>query len=56
MRCGTGVEDGQLFDGRETIIDVMSRNLAGRSTSWRSIASAEVMGWSKERLARRVEQ
>jgi SnoaL-like protein len=25
-----GVEDGQLCDGREAIIDVMSRNLAGR--------------------------
>jgi ketosteroid isomerase-like protein len=25
-----GVEDGQLCDGRETIIEVMSRNLAGR--------------------------
>jgi ketosteroid isomerase-like protein len=28
-RC-YGVEDGQLCDGREAIIDVMSRNLAGR--------------------------
>jgi ketosteroid isomerase-like protein len=25
-----GVEDGQLCDGRKAIIDVMSRNLAGR--------------------------
>jgi ketosteroid isomerase-like protein len=25
-----GVEDGQLCDGREAIIEVMSRNLAGR--------------------------
>jgi ketosteroid isomerase-like protein len=25
-----GVEDGQLCDGRQAIIDVMSRNLAGR--------------------------
>jgi ketosteroid isomerase-like protein len=25
-----GVEDGQLCDGREAIIDVMSRNLGGR--------------------------
>ncbi|MGD1056207.1 MAG: nuclear transport factor 2 family protein [Solirubrobacteraceae bacterium] len=25
-----GVEEGQLCDGREAIIDVMSRNLAGR--------------------------
>lgn len=26
----SGVEDGQLCDGRNAIIDVMSRNLAGR--------------------------